>query len=184
MNLKEIVKQVNTDVEEEYEASTIVDWVNRCLDDLTPIAKMEAYQSISIDGGNSYPLPADYHRTAELLVNDYPWPERPLSDRATTGYKKWAGKLSLQGSVPGSGTIDLYYYRRLVHLSTAQTDAEPEIESEFHDLLVLYATGKLQFTEEEYDRPDAMSLYEQRKQDYRSYKISLQPPSQMRMDCP
>lgn len=184
MKLKEIVAQVNTDVEEEYDASTILSWVNRCLDELTPIAKMEAYQSITIDGGNSYPAPTDYHRSAEFLVNGCPWSERPLSDRTSTGYKKWAGKFSLQGSAPSSGTIDLYYYRRILHLSTDNMDAEPEIEPEYHDLLVHYAVGMLQFTEEEYDRPDAMARYNQRKEDYITYKISQQPPSQMKLDYP
>ncbi|UVI31214.1 phage adaptor protein [Paenibacillus spongiae] len=184
MQLKEIVSQVNGDVEEEYDAATIVGWVNRALDDLTPIAKMEAYISYSIDSANSYPLPADYHNDAMLLVNDYQWNERPLSDRKSTGYRKWAGKLSLQGSVPSSGTIDLYFYRRLKHLSTDKMEAEPEIEPEYHDLLIHYAAGMIQFTEEEYDRPDAMGKYNQRKEEYAAYKISQLPPSFIRMEYP
>ena len=42
MKLSDIVTQVNGDVEEEYDATTILQWVNRCLDELTPIAKKEA----------------------------------------------------------------------------------------------------------------------------------------------
>ncbi len=184
MKLSDIVTQVNGDVEEEYDATTILQWVNRCLDELTPIAKKEAYISYPIDVLNSYTMPTDFHKSAEFLVNDYPWLEKPLSDRNSTGYKKWAGKLSLQGAMPDSGTIDMYYYRRLLHVDAANMSAEPELEPEYHDLLVHFAVGMIQFTEEEYDRPDAMAKYNQRKSDYEAFKVSLLPPSYIRMECP
>jgi hypothetical protein len=182
VKLKDIISQVNGDVEEEYDAATIIGWVNRALDDLTPVAKVEAYVSYPIDGTNSYTIPTDYHKGAETLVNDCPWQEKPLSDRKSTGYKIWAGKLSLQGMVPDSGTIDMYYYRRLNHMSTSDMDQEPELEPEYHDLLVHYAAGMIQFVEEEYDRPDAMSKYNARKEEYMAHKISLLPPTFIRMD--
>jgi hypothetical protein len=76
----------------------------------------------------------------------------------------------------------MYYYRRLNHMSTSDMDQEPELEPEYHDLLVHYAAGMIQFVEEEYDRPDAMSKYKERKEEYVAYKISLLPPTFIRMD--
>lgn len=49
-------------------------------------------------------------------------------------------------------------------------NSETELEEMFHDLLVEYAIGKLQFQEEDYDeRPDRMNQFYQRKQEYIRY---------------
>jgi hypothetical protein len=170
-------------VEEEYDAGTIIGWVNRALDDLTPVAKVEALKSYTIDGTNSYTLPSDLHMPAVTLVNGIQWHEVPITDRFSTGYTTWGNTLTLWGSsVPTSGTIDYYYYRRLKHLVTTDMNAEPELDPEFQDLLIHYAAGMIQFTEEEYDRPDAMTKYNERKKEYTAFKNKSMPPARIRAD--
>jgi hypothetical protein len=183
VKLSDIIAQVNGDVEEDYDAGPIIGWVNRALDDLTPVARVEAQKTYTIDGTNSYLLPTDLHKPVIVLVNNIEWRELPLTDRLSTGYRGWGGNLSLQGSwIPDTGTIDYYYYRRLAHLSTTDMNAEPELEPEFHDLLIHFAAGMIQFTEEEYDRPDALQKYNQRKEAYTAYKNMRMPPARIRAD--
>jgi hypothetical protein len=183
MKISEIITQVNGDVEEEYDATTIIGWVNRALDDLTPVAKKEALKSYTIDTMNGYALPTDLHMPAVTLVNGLPWRELPITDSNSTGFTAWGGTLSLRGSsIPDSGTIDYYYYRRLAHLNSTDMNAEPELETEFHDLLIHFAAGMIQFTEEEYDRPDAMAKYNDRKKAYTDFKNLRMPPVRIRAD--
>lgn len=64
--------------------------------------------------------------------------------------------------------MELYYYRKLNHVEEANDIHE--LEPEFHDLLVFFCLGNLQFTEEDYDeRPDSFSRYNARKQEYILY---------------
>lgn len=167
MKQSELIKQVNRDLEEEYDAADINEWLNRCLDDLTPVAKKEAKANITITVDNSFLTPADLHELDYVEVNDCEYKLVPIRDKSSTGYKLWDGQLSLQNG-PTDGTIDLYYHKKLTHL--ANPDDVPEIEEEFHDLLILYAIGHLQFTEEDYDdRPDLLNRYQQRKNEFASY---------------
>jgi hypothetical protein len=162
-----IIRQVNRDIDDSYANQDIIDWLNRCSDDLTPAAKKEKKTSFTIDSTNSYTLPIDLHRVAYVMVGDERYEPIQVTDKASKGFTLWEGKLSLQNG-PDSGTIDLYYYKKLNKLNNPED--EPEIDEEFHDLYILYAVGQLQFTEEEYDdRPDAMMRYEQRKREFSAH---------------
>ncbi|MFE1630386.1 hypothetical protein ACFLFF_26975 [Brevibacillus reuszeri] len=169
MQLADIIRQVRRDLEEEPDAGDVVDWVNRALDDLTSIAKKEAKVSFPITPDNAYTLPDDFHDFAHVFVGQERFDPVALEIFGQTGFKVWNGTLSLQGG-PSTGSIDVYYFRKLARLSTADTTAVPEIDEPFHDLLILYALGQLQFTEEDYDdRPDSMARYEARKREYANY---------------
>lgn len=171
MELADIIRQVRRDLEEEPDAGDVVDWVNRALDDLTSIAKKEARTSFVITPENAYPLPSDFHDFAYVIVGQEIYDCLPQEDFWKKGFKVWGDVLSLQAG-PDTGTIELYYYRKLQHLSSIDTAAVPEIEEPFHDLLILYALGQLQFTEEDYDdRPDSMIRYQQRKAEYANYML-------------
>lgn len=55
--------------------------------------------------------------------------------------------------------------------------SETELEEYFHDMLIDYAIGKLQFQEEDYDeRPDRMNRFNIRKQEYIRYLSSKTTP--------
>lgn len=172
MKLSEIIKQVNRDVDESYSNADITEWINRGLDDLTPIAKKQAKTTYTITSANSYALPSDLHKVDFVLVKtDATTEYDPLSQRDTesTGYKMWGGNLSLQNG-PTGGSIDLYYYKRLKQLTTTNIDEEPEIEKEYHDLLIFFAIGNMQFKEEDYDdRPDMLQRYALRKAEYEKF---------------
>lgn len=171
MQLVDIIRQVRRDMEEEPDAGDIVDWTNRCLDDLTPITKKEARMSYTIESTNEYPLPSNFHDFAYVIIGGVKYYPLTQDDFRQRGFKVWDGTLSIQEG-PSSGTIDLYYYRKLARLSTTDTTAEPEIDEPFHDLLILYAIGQLQFTEEDYeDRPDSMQRYYARKAEYANYMM-------------
>jgi len=171
MDLADIIRQVRRDIEEEPDAGDIVDWANRALDDLTSIAKKEAKVSFEITPDNAYMLPENYHDFAYVVVGQELYDCLPQDNFTSRGFKVWGGTLSLQQG-PSTGTIDLYYYRKLARLSTADTNAVPEIDEPFHDLLILYALGQIQFAEEDYDdRPDSMTRYQQRKAEYASYMM-------------
>lgn len=172
MKLSEIIKQVNRDTDEDYDNGDIIDWVNRALDDLTSVAKMQAYKSYPDDQLNSYDIPVDLHDVGFVMVGDNVLSRISVRDKNRPGYKMWAGKLSLQNI---SGTIDLYYYRKLKHMTPLDIDNEPDLEPEYHDLLILYAIGKMQFAEEDYDdRPNSLQDYERRKRQYELYRSKLQ----------
>lgn len=171
MNLSQIIAQVNRDFGDTYSNSDITDWVNRCLDDLSPLAKMEEKKVTDIQDSNVYELPDDLHEIRFVLVGGKEFNQIPLTDTRRQGYKVWAGELTTQmGPLiqPLTGQVELYYYRKLNHL--ANTSDIPEIEEPFHDLLILYTIGQMQFEDEDYeDRPDYMTRYQQRKAEYASY---------------
>lgn len=180
MKTSNIILQVNRDLDEDYGNGDIVDWINRCIDDLAPIAKKEAKATFTITSANSYTLPTDFLEMVEVLTvkTDVADPTKKehktltqiqQRDYDSVGYKIWAGSLSTQNALE-SGEIEVYYYKKPAYLSTTNLDAVPEIEEAFHDLFILYAVGQIQFTEEDYDdRPDALSRYYQRKDEYQAY---------------
>jgi hypothetical protein len=175
MKLSDIIRQVNRDLDEDYSNADIVDWINRCIDDLAPIAKKEAKVTFTIDSNNSYTLPTDFLEFVDVLTvtngnKQYTiLTQLPQRDYTSTGYKYWAGVLSLQNP-PESGAIEVYYYRKPAYMSTTNLDAVPEIDEAFHDLFILYAVGHMQFTEEDYDdRPDALQRYYNRKAEFEAH---------------
>lgn len=173
MNVQEIINEITKDIDDDtIDNSVFIGWINRCLDDLTTIAKKESLKTMDISSGNSYSLPSDLFEMFMVLVNgDQYYPVR-INDSYTIGYKLWGNTLSLQ-SGPDTGTIDFYYYKRLSRVASV-TDT-PEIDSTFHDLFVLYTTAYNQYSEHGDDwqsrQGDALSRYNQRKQEFNNYII-------------
>lgn len=168
MKLSEIIKQVNRDVDDSYPNADITQWINRALDDLTPIAKKEAKQTFTT---RPIAIPTDLHEVVQVVLNNNNSYEvlAPVSaiDFTSKGYKVWGDEMSFQNVKDGD--IELYYYKQLSHLSNP--DDIPGIETPYHDLFIYYAIGQMQFTEEDYDdRPDMLIRYDMRKQEYEAYK--------------
>jgi hypothetical protein len=160
MNLEQIIDEVNKDLDDSLDTEDILGWVNRCMDDLSVIAKKEDKKTADISSINAYELPDDVLEIVRVVVNG--------DDLDRTGYEVWNNVLSLQNG-PDSGLLELYYYRRLAHL-TDDTGGIPEIDPAFHDLFVLYTVAHNQFMEEEPEKEmDAMNRYYRRKQEYTDF---------------
>lgn len=165
MDLSQIVEEVNKDLDDSLDAGDITGWVNRALDDLTPLSKKAAKYVAPVSPVIS--LPDDLFEIELLMVNDEEFHLIDLRNKSDVGYKLWGNELTIQKG-PDEGEIELYYYKRLSHLE--DEDDIPEIEPSFHDLLVLYASAHSQYAEEEPERQmDAMNRYIARKREYQSF---------------
>jgi len=162
MNVDEIIKQVTRDVDNSPENGDIVAWINRALADLTPIAKKE--KMLLLDATNQIPI--DCFEIKHIFVNDRFLNKLDIEDNNGIGYKVWGNAITLQNI---TGPIQLYYYRTLAKVFY-NTDI-PEIEEPYHDLLVYYAIGHLQFKDEDYeDRADMLQQrYMPRKAEYKAF---------------
>lgn len=178
MKTSDIILQVNRDLDEDYGNGDIIDWINRCIDDLAPIAKKEAQTSFTITTANSYALPIDFLEMVDVLTvktdlnnnkERKTLTQLQQRDYDSVGYKVWGNALSTQNALD-TGSIDVYYYKKPAYLSTTNLDAVPDIEESYHDLFILYAIGHMQFTEEDYDdRQDMLQRYYQRKAEYEAF---------------
>ncbi|MEK5065895.1 phage adaptor protein [Cytobacillus sp. FSL R5-0596] len=167
MNLEQLIEEVNKDLDDSLDSADITGWINRGLDDLTPIAKKETMKITGVTPENVYTLPDDLHEIAFVRVNGEEMLPISLQDKTSRGYKEWGGVLYLQPAQE-SGDIELFYYKKLSPLVDMQD--VPEIPSAYHDLLVLYATALSQYAEEEPERQiDALNRYYRRKEEFQRY---------------
>jgi hypothetical protein len=163
MNVDEIYRQVNRDISDAYNLQDIIDWVNRALDDLTPIAKKQAKVTLN----SPYILDDTFHQVHMIQQGSNILNPLTLQDLDHPGFKIWDNTITLQ-LTDDTGPIDVYYYRKFKRI-VAGPDV-PELETEFHDLLILYCLGKAQFFDEDYEfRPDQLGTYGARKLEYEKY---------------
>ncbi|UYX53358.1 hypothetical protein M3Y14_04175 [Bacillus thuringiensis] len=163
MNLQELILQVNRDVDDIFENGDIQHWLNRALDDITPIARSEKRVVLQYP----YTLPNDVQDMERVMQTNKIFPRIPVGEQYQQGYWVWGNELVIQGG--NQQPIEVYYYKKLCHLKGM--DDVPEIDSPYHDLLILYAVGQLQFMDGDYgDRPDSMQRYEQRRQQYAVFR--------------
>lgn len=165
MNLSKLVDEVNKDLDESFESGELIGWFNRCLDDLTPIARIESKYSTDLTA--PVILPDDLYEIAFVLLDGSELYNVPVRDKTKSGYKVWGNELTLQNT-PESSLLEVFYYKRLSHLE--ESEDVPEIEPSFHNLLVLYASYLSQYAEEEPERQiDAFNRYHKRKQEYETF---------------
>jgi hypothetical protein len=161
MKINDILRQVNRDIDDQYNLQDVIDWVNRCLDDLTPIAKRQATAVLNAP----YTLPINTHELLFVSHHNQFLKKLSIGDAYSDGYKQWGDSLTLQNLEPSPLTI--YYHRKLAKV--ANGDDIPDLEEEFHDLLVYFCLGSMQFYDEDYERPDSFGRYQARKQEYIQY---------------
>lgn len=153
MNLTELTKQINRDIDDSYSNGDIKEWINRGIDDLTPVARKEAPKMTL---NYPYMLPGELHKIVHIKQNGM-----------DVEYELWAEEISLKDG--NTDPIDLYYYKRLKKLQNPED--VPDFEEEYHDLLILYSLGHIQYHDEDYDdRPDALNRYAQRKLEFQQYR--------------
>lgn len=165
MKLQELQKEVNKDIDDSLSNAEILQWLNRGLDDLTPVAKYKQYVVIPLVAGqDKYDLPSDFHKI-ELIMEDDELFEIPLKDRSSRGYKKWGNALTIQPKPENDGELTLYYYAKLPHLKNP--DDEPVLPTNYHDLLVLYAVARAKYQDEEPEmQMNAWSEYQAKKREF------------------
>lgn len=174
MNLNELIKEVNKDIDDSLPNADIIQWLNRGLDDLTPYAKHQKYESIQLTTGQkNYPLPSDLFRIVYLMDEDRQkrFTHIPFDDFSSNGYKIWGKELLFQPVPKEEKEISLYYHARLPRL--VNSDDIPALPEEYHDLLVLYAVSKAKYQDEE---PEMESIvlreYFRRKEEFISFNQS------------
>lgn len=165
MKLSELIKEVNKDIDDQLPNADITGWLNRALDDLSPVAKYQKSITISlVKDQKDYVLPTDMNEIVHV-IGDVPLHDIPLTDNSSTGYKVWGNSLTIQPTPEESKEITLYYYANLPHL--VNPDDVPAIRSDFHDLLVLYTVARAKYMDEEESmQQNAMSEYLNRKLEY------------------
>ena len=161
MNLKEMIDAVNSDMEEEYGAAQITDWINRGYMALSDIVKPE--KMILVTENTTLP---DMLEIRELVtVSGRRIEPLPIEDFIHEGYVMINGELYLRNV---NEYVYVLYYTELEPLKNM--DDVPKIPAQFHDMLIHYAVANLQFTEDEFDgRPDRMDAYDNRLADLRTY---------------
>jgi hypothetical protein len=170
MNLGQIINEINKDLDNTQNNGDLIGWINRCMDNLSPIAKQEAKTVYEITSLNGYELPGDLLEMTLVLVNGIQFDAVPLNDSWSTGYKKWGNVLSLQNA-PSDGQVEVYYFKRLAHL--VNSEDVPEIEPVFHDLFILYTIAQQQFMEDEPERQmDALTRYNNRNGEFNRYLMA------------
>jgi hypothetical protein len=166
MNLQEIIDEVNKNVDDELDNIDVIGWVNRCIDDLTPVARYQKIYPITTqDGVNTYSLPSDLTKIVQLTDNTCTLSPLNMSDLKRNGYKVFANQLILQPTPDDARQLTLYYEGNLPYLENM--DDVPVIHQSFHDLFVLYAMLKFMYKDDEAARKaDAQSEYIARKRDF------------------
>ncbi|MFT8319347.1 MAG: hypothetical protein ABF649_00760 [Bacillus sp. (in: firmicutes)] len=166
MNLRDMINEVLKDIDDYLSDSDITGWINRALDDLTPVAKYQKMSVVSLVATDkSILLPDDVEEIVLLTDDEQDYNEINLKDKTGCGYKKWGNVLSFQPVFDIDKDFTLYYYAKLPHLA-ADTDI-PVIRSDFHDLLVLYATAKAKYKDEVMEmHQGTMQEYLERKRQY------------------
>lgn len=166
MNLREMINEVLKDIDDSLPDSDIIGWINRALDDLTPVAKYQKITNLSLFTGDKYvALPTDLQEVVLLTDGDQDYNEIPINDRSGIGYKKWGDNFIFQPVLDIDKDLTLYYYAKLPHL-TEDSD-EPAIRIDFHDLLVLYATAKAKYKDEVMEfHQSTMQEYLERKRQF------------------
>lgn len=152
MNLKEIINEINKDIDDELDNADLIGWINRALDDLSPFANYQAFAEISLVADQkAYPLPADLVKLVQVTDESGTLPvqllEQPLNDFISCGYKVIGRDLVIQPKPTQAKPLTLYYESRLPHLKDPED--VPVIRPDFHDLLVLYAVARARYQDEE-----------------------------------
>jgi hypothetical protein len=176
MNLQQIINEVNKDVDDTLENGDLIGWINRCMDDLAPYAQYQKSTTVSlVTDQKEYDLPSDIQKLL-YLVDEYPMNQVQMKDFVSTGFKLWGSKLILQPTPSQTGSLDLYYEAKLPYLSNLSDI--PVIPSQFHDLFILYTIAKAQYRQDEEARQmNAMSEYNQRKNDFIRFMTQNDEPS-------
>jgi hypothetical protein len=166
MNLKQLIAEVNKDIDDSLANADITGWLNRALDDLSPYAKLKKSAVLSlVPNQKQYTLPTDLMEIVHIFDGSLKMNRIPMDDFYSYGYKQWGNAIIIQPTPQETKNLDLYYHARLPHL--VNPDDVPAIPEEYHDLLVLYAVAKAKYQDEEESmQVNAMNEYYARREQF------------------
>jgi hypothetical protein len=165
--VSEVINFAENLSDEEYDNTEWFEFINACLDELTPLAKIlktKSGVSVTLTGGNgNIVISSDTDLAkAHEFVNVFFTPSgggevqlRKLNfaDNYAKGWKETSDRIYYQncGSVNGTSRID--YYQKLQHISTVTEDIETVsgFPSQYHILIVNYCAAKAKQREEDLD---------------------------------
>ncbi len=171
MTVAEIIAAAQMQAEEVYDDPTWLIFINACLDDLTPVAKvLKKKENISVtftEGKGTINIASDQdlsqaHEFLNVFANNEMLRRLPVPDNVSKGWKLLAGEILLQGLSGTSAICRVDYYQRLKHVSSLGDDLETVsgLPAQYHPLVVLYCAAKSQQKEEELnDKTDFFSEY-------------------------
>lgn len=123
----------------------MIDLMNDAQNQLIEGAKLRGVQTITLVPGTSvYPIPSDFKSPGNLVdTTDESYVEYALVDIATNefGYAIENGNIHIKPVPQAERTLTHYYYKYAQPMELS-TDT-PEIDSNYHDLLAVYAAGMI-----------------------------------------
>lgn len=171
MIVAEIIAAAQLQAEEVYDDPTWLLYINACLDDLTPVAKvLKTKENISVTltaGRGTINVLTDTdlaqaHEFRYVYADSEMLRRLPITDNVSKGWKLVAGSILLQGLSGTSATCRVDYYQRLKHVTSLSDDIEAVsgLPAQYHPLIVLYCAAKSQQKEEELnDKNDFYNEY-------------------------
>lgn len=131
MTLEQILDYANVLSEEAFDSlADIIEYINEAQD---LIAKWDMIQATPVEiplTSNVVPLPTDFMKLHKATIDDIPYnfPEEP-----------WAGQVTLE-TERTEGVLKIWYYKKPTVLSASTPSQIPEIKSDYHRVLAVYAT--------------------------------------------
>jgi len=156
---------------ETYDESTWLNWINFCLDDLSQVAYRPGRKEVALTADTyEYDVPSDIQEIFGCVIKKQDGalvPIRQLNplDTYSTGWKL-QDKIILQKIDFTTGdTLVVSCYTNFAHL--ASVNETPELEEQYHELIVLYLASRSQQKEEELEeRVDFYKEYLDRRAQY------------------
>lgn len=145
MNLQELKERVfrltNNKFTDEFH---MVDLINDALNQLVDIGKIKGKETIEVSKGNGeYDLPELFKAPYALIEGDVSdpviYPLINMNDRF--GYVIYGDVFYLKPLPNENKTLTMFYYKYASRLENP--DDVPEIDSQWHDLLAMYAAGMI-----------------------------------------
>lgn len=174
MNVQGLINLAHAKVEEIYDNSVWITFINDCLDDLTPIARLTKEATINnvpvVNRRATIPFTDPVLAKSHEILNIFFTPTQAgatpivgaseqqmrrveLADRMATGWRLTSDTLyisnvpSYVGATVTAGNVTLIYYKALDHVTSLVS--VPEIMPQYHPIIALYMCAKCQQKEEE-----------------------------------
>lgn len=139
MTPEELIKAVEELTHDSYDPSTWLQWFNEALQDLSPVLKLETYETFALNGVTERDLPGDIQEIKKFRVNNTDLDPVGIEETENKdAYWVWDGQAYFPEAK--TGTAKLWYYRRPAKFTIGS--ARPDIQKGFEDALILYAAAK------------------------------------------
>lgn len=173
----QIIQAAEALTNETYDEATWIDWINFCLDDLSQVAYRPGRKTVSLTTGtNEYEVPSGIQEIFGIVYETSDGKQFAVrqinpTDVYSRGWKR-QDKIVLQGlSVTTGDNLVISCYTNFTHITS--TSEEPELEPQYHELIVLYLASRSQQKEEELnERMDFYKEYLERRQQYAQSRLS------------